>query len=103
MVDIVERMRPTMPLTAAVQNRQVLDRFLNPIRDILTPDVAQAIADLRADQVTQDRIEDLANRHHEGQLDPKEFAEYEALVNGTNMIALLQAKARSFLKSRAAE
>ena len=55
MVDIVERMRPTMPLTAAVQNRQVLDRFLNPIRDILTPDVAQAIADLRADQVTQDR------------------------------------------------
>jgi|GEM_PF-5859782 len=47
--------------------------------------------------------EDLANRHYEGQLDPKEFAEYEALVNGTNMIALLQAKARSFLKSRAAE
>ena len=91
-----------MPLIAAVQNRQVLDRFLNPIRDILTPEVAQAIADLRADQATQDRIEDLAHRHHEGQLDPEELAEYESLVNGSNMIALLQAKARSFLNNRTA-
>ena len=91
-----------MALTATAQNRQVLDRFLNPVRDILTPEVAQAIADLRADPVTQDRIEDLAHRHHEGQLTPEELAEYEALVNGSNLIAVLQAKARSVLTRRPA-
>lgn len=92
-----------MGLTAtATRSHQVLDRFLNPVRDILTPEVAQAIVDLRADQVTQDRIEDLAHRHHEGQLDADELAEYEALVNGANLIAVLQAKARSVLTRRSA-
>ena len=86
-----------MALPTATQGRQVLDRFLNPVRDILTPEVAQAIADLRADAPTQDRIEDLADRHHEGQLTTEELAEYEALVNGSNLIAVLQAKARSAL------
>ncbi|MBO0698733.1 MAG: hypothetical protein J2P46_10085 [Zavarzinella sp.] len=86
-----------MAPVAVSQHRQVLDRFLNPVRDILTPEVAQAIADLRADPITQQRIEDLADRHHEGQLSPDELAEYEALVNGANVMAVLQAKARSVL------
>lgn len=81
----------------ASRNRQVLDLLLNPVRDILTPEVAQAIADLRADAVTQSRIEDLAHRHHEGQLTPDELSEYEALVNGSALIAVLQAKARTVL------
>lgn len=91
-----------MSLTATSRNQQVLDRFLNPVRDILTPEVAQAIADLRADQETQDRIEDLADRHREGRLDADELAEYESLVNGANLIAVLQAKARSVLSRRPA-
>lgn len=92
-----------MSLTAATtRNHQVLDRLLNPVRDILTPEVAQAIADLRADQATQDRIEDLAHRHHEGRLDADELAEYESLVTGANLIAVLQAKARSVLNRRSA-
>ena len=64
----------------------------------MTPtEVAQAIADLRADAATQQRIEDLARRHHEGHLSPEELSEYEALVNGANALAVLQAKARSVL------
>ena len=88
--------------TTAAQNHHVLDRFLNPVRDILTPEVAKAIADLRADPVTQDRIEDLAHRHHEGLLTSEELSEYESLVNGANVIAVLQAKARSVLNRRQA-
>ena len=84
-------------ITTAARNRQVLDRFLNPVRDILTPEVARAIADLRADAPTQERIEDLADRHREGRLTPDELGEYEALVNGANLIAVLQAKARTVL------
>ncbi len=84
-------------VAATLRNQRVLDRFLDPVRDILTPDVARAIADLRADVVTQELIENLADRHREGQLAPEELDEYEALVNGANLIAVLQAKARSVL------
>ncbi len=87
-----------MEARTATQNRHVLDRLLNPVRDVLTPEVAQAIFDLRADATTQERLDDLAERHHEGQLSPEELSEYQALVNGINVIAVLQAKARSVLK-----
>jgi hypothetical protein len=50
------------------QDRNVHDRLLNPLRDVLTPEVAQAIADLRADATTQERLDDMAECHHEGQL-----------------------------------
>ena len=81
---------------------QVLDRLLDPVRDALTPDVAQAIVNLRADPVTQALLEDLAERHHEGRLSPEELADYDALVNAANLIAVLQAKARSVLTPRQA-
>jgi len=82
-----------------IENRHVLDRLLNPVRDVLTPEVAQAIADLRADAATQGRLDDLAERHHEGQLTPEELTEYQSLVSGINLISVLQAKARSVLKA----
>ncbi len=85
---------------ATIDNRHVLDRLLNPVRDVLTPEVAQAIADLRADATTQGRLDDLAERHHEGQLTPDELTEYQSLVSGINLISVLQAKARSVLKAR---
>lgn len=87
------------PSTAA-QNRNVLDRLLNPIRDVLTPQVAQAIAELRADEATQARLDDLAERHHEGQLSAEEVSEYQTLVTGINFVSVLQAKARSVPKGR---
>ena len=86
-----------MSTLTATRTAAVLDRFLNPVRDILTPEVARAIADLRADAATQSRIEELADRHHEGRLDADELAEYTALVDGASLIAVLQAKARSVL------
>lgn len=88
-----------MEIHATINNRHVLDRLLNPVRDVLTPEVAQAIADLRADATTQGRLDDLAERHHEGQLTPDELTEYQSLVSGINLISVLQAKARSVLKA----
>jgi len=85
-----------------MSNSQVLDRLLDPVREVLTPDVAQAIVDLRADSATQEHIDDLAERHHEGQLTPEELAEYEAIVNAVDLIGVLQAKARAALASRRA-
>ena len=88
-----------MAIQSIIENRHVLDRLLNPIRDVLTPEVAQAIADLRADAATQGRLDHLAERHHEGQLTPEELTEYQSLVSGINLISVLQAKARSVLKA----
>ena len=89
-----------MEIQATIDNRHVLDRLLNPVRDVLTPEVAQAIADLRADATTQGRLDDLAERHHEGRLTPDELTEYQSLVSGINLMSVLQAKARSVLKTR---
>lgn len=89
-----------MVRAATLPGDQVLDRLLNPIRDTLTPEVARAIVDLRADPAIQAMIEDYGERRHEGLLAPGELEQYEAMVNATNLIAVLQAKARSVLKSR---
>ena len=89
-----------MEAQTVTQNRNVLDRLLNPVRDVLTPEVAQAIANLRADETTQARLDDLAERHHEGLLSAEELTEYQDLVSGINLISVLQAKARSVLKTR---
>jgi len=88
-------------MTTAVR-ASILDRLLDPVRDVLTPEVAQALADLRADDETQGRVEDLAGRHREGKLAPEELEEYEALVSGIGFISVLQAKARSVLRRRQA-
>ena len=80
-----------------VKPRWSVQTGLNPVRDVLTPEVAQAIADLRADATTQRRLDDLAERHHEDQLTPDELTEYQSLVSGINFISVLQAKARSVL------
>lgn len=87
-----------METQTTTPGRRALDRLLDPVRDVLTPEVAQAIADLRADPATRERLDDLAERHHEGQLSEDELAEYQALVSGVNLISVLQAKARSVLK-----
>jgi hypothetical protein len=84
------------------QVHQALNRLLDSIRDALTPEAAEAIVNLRADQATQDLLDDLAERHHESQLTPEELSEYEALVAAVELVSVLQAKARSVLKSRKA-
>jgi hypothetical protein len=64
----------------------------------MSPEIARAIAELRADAATQERIEDLAQRHHEGELNSDELEEYGSLVAAVNLLSVLQAKARNTLK-----
>ncbi len=75
----------------------VLDRFLDPLARSLTPDAARSIVNFRADQETQARIDELAEKCNEGQLTPEERQEYEALVDAIDAVAILQAKAREAL------
>jgi len=80
--------------TAAIH----LDRLLEPLAGCLSPDVAAKVADLRADEAMQDRIDYLAQRSSEGLLTAKEREEYAGYLHAIDVIAVLQAKARSLLR-----
>lgn len=81
----------------AVTALSTLSRLLDPVRDCLNAEAAGRIAALRADADAQARLDELAERNAEGAITPDERAEYEALVSAGNLIAVLQAKARSAL------
>ena len=72
--------------------------MVDPIGKALTPDAARAILAVRADDETQDRIDELADRCTEGRLSPEKRAEYQEFVSLFNLLALLQSRARSVLQ-----
>ena len=73
---------------------RVLDRLLDPLTECFTPEVAQRIANLRADAETQQRLDELAGKANEGDLTDEESDEYRAYVDAIDVIGILQAKAR---------
>ena len=80
--------------TAAIH----LDRLLEPLAGCLTADVAAKVADLRADDAMQERIDYLAERANEGRLTDREREEYAGYLHAIDVIAVLQTKARSLLR-----
>jgi len=74
-----------------------LDRLLEPLAGCLSPEVAAKVADLRADEAMQDRIDYLAEGANEGALTDEERDEYAGYLHAIDVIAVLQAKARSLL------
>jgi hypothetical protein len=81
-------------------NRATLDRLVEPVVRTFTPDVARALVELRADPDVQARMDQLARKCNEGRLTPDEREEYDTSIRFGNFIAILQAKARAFLKHR---
>lgn len=78
-------------------NTTVLDRFLKPFSECLTPEVAQRIVNLQLDSQSQARIDELAAKANEGQLTDEERQEYEEFVEGIDLIGILKARARTVL------
>lgn len=72
----------------------VLDRFLDPVTDCLTPDVARRIVDLKIDPLLQSRLDELAAKANAGALASEEAREYREYVEGIDLIGILKAKAR---------
>jgi hypothetical protein len=88
--------------TKVGQLREAYERYFAPLMDAMTPEVAEVIVNLRSDQATQDRLDELAEKNREGQITPEEYAEYDMMVRAGNMISVLQAKAYAFLRARKA-
>lgn len=79
-----------------------LDRLLDPLLAALTPEVAQKVVQLRADDELQARLDELAAKSNEGQLTADEEREYDGYLRGLTIVSVFQAKARAFLRQRAA-
>jgi hypothetical protein len=77
----------------------IISDILEPVR---TPDLAQRIVNLRADEATQAKLDDLADKCSEGRLTPEERQEYESYVQAIDVISILQAKSRRVLRGSAA-
>jgi hypothetical protein len=74
-----------------------LDRYLDPVTDVLTPEVAQKILDLAPEPEVVHRVEFLGAKSDAGTLTDDERDEYRALADAGTLVALLKAKARRVL------
>jgi hypothetical protein len=83
------------------RNNATLDRLFQPVIRTLTPEVAKALVELRAEPAVQARMDELAEKCNEGHLTADEREEYETSIRFGNFIAILQAKARKLLKRQA--
>jgi hypothetical protein len=77
---------------------KAFDRILDPV---ITPELARQLVAYRADEATQARIDELAEKCNEGLLTSEERAEYEDFVSAIDLVSILQAKARRVLRQAA--
>ncbi|MCA9100385.1 MAG: hypothetical protein R3C10_19520 [Pirellulales bacterium] len=80
-----------------MSSTSLLDRVFTPIGRSMTPEVAAEIVALRADDATQQRVDELAEKCNEGTLTEAERDEYAQYVATFNIITILQARARSVI------
>jgi hypothetical protein len=76
----------------------LLDRIFDPLTEALTPEAARHIANWRADDETQRRLDELGEKANEGALTPAERHDYETYVHVIDFIGILQAKARAVVQ-----
>lgn len=79
------------------QGSAVLDQMLEPVSQCLGIETARALVALHVDPRTEARVEELAEKCGEGQLTFEERGEYEAYIQASTLIGILQAKARRVL------
>lgn len=78
-----------------------LDQFLDPLSSCLDAESARRVIALNVPPAVQERVDTLAERANEGLLSDDERAEYEALINAEDFVAILKLKAQSRLSDAA--
>lgn len=74
-----------------------LDGLLDPLATSLDSSALRQIMEFRVSPEVQARIDYLAQRANDGELTPDEDAEYEALIDGAELITILKLKAKRLL------
>lgn len=79
----------------------MLDQLLDPFTQCLDADSAQRVIELGIPPPVERRVNELAARANDGLLSDDERAEYEALLNATDFIAILKLKTKRRLAAEA--
>ncbi len=79
----------------------ILEHLLEPVSQSLNREAAEKLVRLRVSAKAQAQIDKLARKCNEGRLTKDERAEYESWVGAIDLVAILQAKARSLLSRSA--
>ncbi len=74
-----------------------LDSLMEPLSLCLDEESARRLIEFQINAPVQERIAVLGDRANEGTLSAEERAEYEALINAADFIAILKLKARQRL------
>jgi len=74
-----------------------LDRYLDPLTEALSPEVARRILQLTPDEKVVARVQQLGEKSNAGDLTDAERDEYQTLADLGTLVALLKAKSRRFL------
>ncbi len=86
---------------ATAEQNSIINQLLDPVSECLTPEVARRIAELRAGEKLQSKIDGLADKANARTLSELERSEYEQYVRFSQFITLLQIKARNRLDATA--
>ena len=73
-------------------------RLIEALAECLTMDAARKIVALRADDASQQYIDELADKANQGTLTEDEKTEYDRCLAVFHFIAVMQAKARRILR-----
>ena len=73
--------------------------LLDPLSRCLDAESARRVAEFRVGPAVEEKIRVLAERANEGLLNEDERADYEAIINTTDIISILKLKTERHLKS----
>ncbi|QEG33855.1 hypothetical protein [Bythopirellula goksoeyrii] len=76
----------------------LLDKIFEPFGEVMTPETATRLVEMRADDDVQRRLDELANKCTEGQLTDEERHEYDTYIRAIDFISIMQSKARQVLQ-----
>ena len=80
-----------------MSHTNVLDGILDPLASLLTPEVARRLVAFRADESTQARLDELADKCTAGELSSEEREQYDTYLAAIDFLTILQTKARTVL------
>jgi len=81
-----------------VQSQKLVSELAERLGSTLNEPSARAILALKLDGLSPERRQELAAKANEGMLSKEEFAEYETYAQVRGFLAILQSKARLYLK-----
>lgn len=86
-------------MNIAITSNQAFHRGTAPLFALLTTEQIRQLSAWQGDPALEERLSELATKANECELSEDELAEYVGYIEANDLLAVLQAEARHFLKS----